>query len=217
MTLSLYFAPNTCALVPLISLHEAGASFTLKPVDFRRGQNKSADYLAINRLHKVPVLMIEGTILTENVAINLWIAQNYPHAKLLPADAGQLLQAISMMSWFAAGIHPHISRYNSPPKFCDAPESGPAMRRIAQEMIFENFQHAETLLTGREFFFDHFTAVDAHFFWCLRRGHQLELDLKRFAHCEDFFNRLAQRPSIRKALASENEIKEQFARETKSL
>ncbi|NDA48559.1 MAG: hypothetical protein EBY21_15050, partial [Alphaproteobacteria bacterium] len=126
MTLSLYFAPNTCALVPLISLYEAGAVFTLKPIDFRRGQNKSADYLAINPLHKVPVLLIQDEVLkdevlAENVAIALWIAQHYPNADLLPKDGQKLIRAISLMSWFAAGIHPHISRYNSPAKYCDAP------------------------------------------------------------------------------------------------
>jgi hypothetical protein len=38
------------------------------------------------------------------------------------------------------------------------------------EPLFENYQIAEEILAGRDYFFDHFTAVDAHFFWCFRRG-----------------------------------------------
>ena len=199
MTLSLYFAPNTCAIVPLISLYEAGAVFTPKPIDFRRRQNKSPNYLAINPLHKVPVLLIQDEllkdeVLAENVAIALWIAQHYPNADLLPKDGQQLIRAISLMSWFAAGIHPHISRYNSPAKYCDAPDSADAMRTIAQAMIFENYHRADSLLRGREFFFDHFTAVD--------RAH---------------FDRVLGRTSVQKALAYEAAVKEEFARQANSL
>ena len=222
MTLSLYFAPNTCAIVPLISLYEAGAVFTPKPIDFRRRQNKSPNYLAINPLHKVPVLLIQDEllkdeVLAENVAIALWIAQHYPNADLLPKDGQQLIRAISLMTWFAAGIHPHISRYNSPAKYCDAPDSADAMRTIAQAMIFENYHRADSLLRGREFFFDHFTAVDAHFFWCFRRGHQLELDLTPFAACRAHFDRVLGRTSVQKALAYEAAVKEEFARQANSL
>ena len=32
------------------------------------------------------------------------------------------------------------------------------------------------MLADRDWFFDHFTAVDAHFFWCFRRGTQFNLD-----------------------------------------
>ena len=36
------------------------------------------------------------------------------------------------------------------------------MRRLAKEMLFETYRIADDLLKGREYFFDHFTAADAH-------------------------------------------------------
>jgi glutathione S-transferase len=67
------------------------------------------------------------------------------------------------------------------------------------------------MLVGREYFFDHFTAADAHFFWCLRRGLQLELDFSKFKHCSAHFERIKSRPSVRKLEAFEKSVQERFA------
>ena len=48
--------------------------------------------------------------------------------------------------------------------------------KAATEMLHENYKIADDMLAGREFFFDHFTAADAHFFWCIRRGTQLGVE-----------------------------------------
>src|SRR5271163_2184500 len=180
MQLILYYAPNACSLVPYVTLTEAGASFEARPLNFRKAQHMTPEYLRLNSKHKVPVLVIDGAPLTENVAIQIWIARHFPAAKLLPADPWQELKAISLLAWCASGIHPFLSRINSPPKVCDAPNAEASVRRLAAEVLFENFKIAEDLLAGREYFFDHFTAPDAHFFWCMRRALQFELDLSGF-------------------------------------
>ena len=71
---------------------------------------------------------------------------------------------------------------------------------------------ADDLLAGREFFFEHFTAADAHFFWCLRRAKQFELDLAKFANCNGHFDRIQNRPSVQKALAYEHAVQTEFAK-----
>src|SRR5438132_1487662 len=72
-------------------------------------------------------------------------------------------------------------------------------------------QIAEDKLAGREWFFEHFTAVDAHFFWCFRRGSQFDLDLSPFKNCMAHFGRMKQWPSVRKLLAYEEEVQTAFA------
>ena len=61
-------------MVPYINLTEAGADFEVLPLNFSKGGHMSPEYLRLNPKHRVPVLMIDGEPLTENVAINLWIA-----------------------------------------------------------------------------------------------------------------------------------------------
>jgi methionine synthase II (cobalamin-independent) len=48
-----------------------------------------------------------------------------------------------------------------------------AIIKFATEALFENFKIGDDRLSGREYFFDHFTAPDAHFFWCCRRATDL--------------------------------------------
>jgi len=212
MQLILYYAPNACSLVPYVTLTEAGASFEVRPLNFRKSQHITPEYLRLNPKHKVPVLVIDGTPLTENVAIQIWIARNFTAAKLLPTDPMQELQAISLLAWCASGIHPFLSRINSPVRVCDLSGAEESVRRLAVQQLFENYKIADDMLANREWFFEHFTAVDAHFFWCFRRGTQFNLDLSQFKNCLGHFERMTRRPSVQKLLAYEEEVQTAFAR-----
>jgi glutathione S-transferase len=208
----LYYAPITCALAPYVTLTEAKAEFEARPVNFRKGQNKTSDFLKMNPEHKVPVLVVDGKPLTQNIAIHQWVHRTYPQAKIMPADPWQELKAISLHGWCASGIHPFLTRLNNPAKVSDAPGSEESVKKFATENLFENFQMAEELLAGREWFFDHFTSVDAHFFWCFRRATLFNLDLSRFKNSMAHFERMKGRPSVQKVLAYEKDVQAQFAR-----
>ena len=212
MDIALYYAPITCALAPYITLTEAGAQFEVRPLNLRKDQHKSPEYLKINPKHKVPLLVVDGQVLSESIAIQMWIARTFPQAKLLPADPWQELKAISILSWCSGGIHPFLARINAPPRVCDLPDAGPSVRKLAAEQLDENFAIADDMLKGREFFFDHFTAADAHFFWCFRRATQFELDLAKFTNCQAHFQRIGNRPSAQKLLAYEKSVQAEFAK-----
>lgn len=211
MTIVLYYAPIACSLVPYVTLTEAGAAFEVRTLNLRKEEQKSPEYLKLNPKHKVPLLIVDGRTLTENVAMHIFVARTFPQAKILPADPWQELQAISMLSWCSSGIHPYLTRINSPPKVCDLPNAEESVRRLAAAPLFETYKIADDLLAGREFFFDHFTAPDAHFFWTFRRGLQFNLDLSGFKNCTAHFERMKARPSVQKVLAFEQSVQEKFA------
>ena len=212
MKLTLYYAPMTCALVPYVTLTEAGADFDVQNVNSRSGQLKTPEFLALNPKHKVPVLIIAGEPLTENVAIQIWIARQFPHANLLPKNPKQEIKAISLMAWFASTIHPHLTPNARPENYCDLPGSEESVKRVANKMLFEDLAIADGLLAGREFFFDHFTAPDAYFFWCFRRALSFKLELSRFTNCAAHFERMKQRPSVQKVLVHEKQVQDAFAK-----
>jgi glutathione S-transferase len=212
MKIVLYYAPNTCALAPYVTLTEANAPFEARALNFRKGQQNSPEYLKLNPKHKVPLLIVDGEPLTESTAIQLWIARNFPQAKLLPSDPWQELKAISLMSWCSSGIHPYLSRINSPARVCDVPGAEASVVKQATHFIHEAYGLAEPMLAGREFFFDHFTAPDAHFFWCMRRSAQLGVDASGFPNCMAHFERIKQRASVQKLFAWEKSVNEEFAK-----
>ena len=212
MKLTLYYAPMTCALVPYVTLTEAGAAFDVHNVNTRSGQNRTPEFLAVNPKHKVPVLIIDGEPLTENVAIQIWIARQFPGAKLLPAESRAEIRAISLMAWFASTIHPHLTPNARPQNYCDLPGSEESVKRVGNKLLFEDLALADGLLAGREWFFEHFTAPDAYFFWCFRRAISFKLDVSGFMNCMAHFERVKQRSSVQKVLAYEKQVQDAFAR-----
>ena len=211
MEIVLYYAPITCALAPYITLTEAKADFEVRPLNFRKQQHMTPEYMAINPKHKVPFLIVDGQSLSENVAIHSWVDEQFPDANILPKDSWQRLQAVSLLSWCSGGIHPYLTRINNPAKVCTAPEADESVRENAAAALADLFGIADDLLSGRDYFFDHFTAPDAHFFWCQRRARQFELDLSSFSNVCAHFERMQTRDSVQKLLAFEKSIQERFA------
>jgi len=216
MKLLLYYAPMTCALVPYVTLTEAGADFEVKNLNTRMNQHKTPQFLSLNPKHKVPVLVVDGEPLTENVALQIWIARAFPQAKLLPADPKKEIRAISLMAWFASTVHPHLTPNARPENYCDLPGSEDSVKRVGNRMLFEDLEIADGLLAGREWFLEHFTAVDAYFFWCFRRALSFRLDLAAFPHCMAHFERMKLRPSVRKVVAYEKDVQDGFAKAASS-
>jgi glutathione S-transferase len=212
MEIALYYAPITCALAPYISLTEANADFGVRPLNFRKQQNKTPEYLQINPKHKVPLLVVDGEVLSESTAIQIWIARNFPDAQLLPADPWQELKAISLFSWCSSGIHPYLSRINNTAKVCDVPGTGDSVRKFAEEALAECFEIADDMLAGRDYFFDRFTAPDGHFFWCCRRATQFDIDLSGWSNVAAHFERMQTRDSVQKLFAFEKDVQAQFAK-----
>jgi glutathione S-transferase len=203
MKITLYYAPVACSLVPFLALTEAGAEFEVCVINFMQGVHMSAEYLRLNPKHKVPVLVVDGEALTENVAILQWIANEFPAAELLPTSGLARFKAVSFLSWCASGIHPHLTPNVLPQRYCDLPGSEESVRRCAHKMLIENFQIAEDMLRGREWFFERFTLADAYFFWCLRRASMFKVAIDQFANCKAHFNQMLERASVRTLLAFE--------------
>ena len=207
MNLTLYYAPTACAMVPYIALTEAGADFKVHLVNLLKGDNTTPEFLRINPKKSVPVLMIDGSPLTENVAIQIWIARNWPEARLLPRGPLEESRAIAFLAWCASGIHPRLTPIFLPQRFCDMPGSEQGVRRCAEKLLLNNYAVAEDALAdGRDWFFGDFTTADAYFFWCFRRGIQFKVDVSRFARCYSHFERMKQRPSVEKLLAFEKSV-----------
>ena len=212
MKLTLTYSPIACSLVPYILLTEAGATFDTLPVNLAKGENHGAEYLRLNPKGKVPALIIDGIALTENVAIQMWIARQYPQARLLPDDPLDNVRAISVMAWCAAGIHPKLTQQQRPERYCTVPDTADNVREHGSHSLFELFDIAEAMLAGREWFFERFSCADVYFYWCFRRGSLFKPDVSGFGNCMAHMRRMEVRSSVRKLLAYENEVQADFAR-----
>jgi glutathione S-transferase len=104
--LTLYFAPGASSMAPHIALFEVGASFEGRPLSFRKHENRTPEYLALNPLGQAPTLVIDNRPLTEVAGILFYLARAYPDAGLLPEDSEGQARVVSWMSYIAATVHP---------------------------------------------------------------------------------------------------------------
>jgi glutathione S-transferase len=66
------------------TLQELGVSFESVTVNLLLGDHQRPEFLAINPAHKIPVLVDGDRVVTESVAIVLYLAEKYPDRGLIP-------------------------------------------------------------------------------------------------------------------------------------
>ena len=178
-----------------------------------KGENFSPEYLKINPKGKVPALIVDGTVITENVAIHVWIDRQFPQAQLMPRDPMTYIQCLSFLGWCGSGIHPKLTQQARPERYCDTPGTVDRVKQLGHEGMVEQYELAEEMLTGKTWFFDeHFSCADAYFYWTFRRGAAFGADLSRFKNCMAHRQRMEQRASVKALLAHEEQVKAEFAK-----
>lgn len=75
--ITLYGSPRSSAGRCYWTLEEAGVPYILKEVDMKNKEHKSAEFLKINPMGKVPAMIDGDTTLFESMAINFYIADTY--------------------------------------------------------------------------------------------------------------------------------------------
>jgi glutathione S-transferase len=198
----LYWYPGTCARVPLVALEEIGQPFDLSLVDRTRPPDRS--YLAVNPKGKVPALVADGRTITENPAIQLYLARRHPDACLIPfGDFDVEVDVLQTLSWFAAGVHPLLMRLRLPWLFCDQAAAFDSLRSSAREQLEDAFAILEARIQNRKWLYGEWSIVDAYMLWLWFRATGSGMDGSPFPRCMAHAAECEKRPSVAKALDRE--------------
>ncbi len=128
MSLKLYFSPGACSFVPHVLLQLSGAAFEPAMVKLHKGEQNGEEYKAINPRGQVPVLVDDGKVITQIVAIILYLDQKFPEAKFLPTEAVARAKAIEVLAWMNNTVHPTFTHIFMPQKFSDQTEVQAALK-----------------------------------------------------------------------------------------
>ncbi|MGH8148124.1 MAG: glutathione S-transferase family protein, partial [Rhodanobacteraceae bacterium] len=87
--MKVYGRPPSRVLRALWLLNELGIEYELVPINPGGEEARSPEFLALNPTGKVPVLVDGDVVLTESAAIQLYLAEKFPKAGLIPQDVAE--------------------------------------------------------------------------------------------------------------------------------
>ncbi len=100
--LVLYTNPQSRGRIAHWMLEELGQPYDTVWLDYGPAM-KTAEYLAVNPMGKVPALQHGHVVLTETAAICLYLADRFPDSRLIPAANDPSRAAFFRWMFFAAG------------------------------------------------------------------------------------------------------------------
>ena len=206
--LCLHFAPGACSRVPLIALETIGVPFRAQLIRFLKGEHKSPQFKKISPSGKIPVLVVDGTAIPQNVAILTWLAKTYPESKLLPEATSTLAQAqqLSALLRFSADLHPLVTRIRMPHFFCDREGAPERVAEMAIMTISEQLQQIENDLLSQPWMLgDNWSVIDAYLHWVWFRITGAGFDPSPFAAIKSHYARTLEMPAVQRAISREND------------
>jgi len=202
--LKLYYAPGTCALASHITLKESGLDFTVERIDTRNSQQTTPAYLAINPKGRVPALVTDRGILTENPAILAYVAQCAPAAKLMPSDAFEYAQAQSFNSYLCSTVHVNHAHKGRGARWATEQSSFDDMKRKVPESMAAAFALIERgMVKGPWVMGEQYTACDAYLFTLTGWAEADGVDMAKLPKVSAHRQRMSERPAVQQVLAVE--------------
>jgi len=109
-TLTLFHNPQSRSAGVRVLLEALDAPYDVKLIDLKAGQQRQPEFLALNPLGKLPTLRHGEAIVTEQVAIFLYLADLFPAAGLAPAINDPLRGPyLRWMAFYGACFEPAVT------------------------------------------------------------------------------------------------------------
>jgi glutathione S-transferase len=206
MTTALYYGPGACSMGPHIALNEAGADFEPRKVNLAEKAQRTPEYLAINPKGRVPVLQIDGFVLTEAAAILAYIARRFPDARLMPQGGEGEARVLEWLSWFSNTVHPSFAHIRRTERYTDETEAFPGIQKKSEATFWECIATIDRALEGKKYLLgDTFSVADpfAMVFFGWANGlkkHDMAEDFPRYSA---FTRTMMARPAVKKTVELE--------------
>ncbi|HEX6103000.1 MAG TPA: glutathione S-transferase [Alphaproteobacteria bacterium] len=200
--LELYYAPASIALASMIALNDAGAPHRLRRVDFAADEQKGAAYTAMNPKARVPTLVTPQGPLTETPAILAFIAQTHPRAQLAPTDPFGFARMQAFNCYLCATLHVAHAHRMRGHRWSDDPAAWEAMRRFVPRSVGACWDYVEAHAFAGPFVMgERYTVADPYLFTVSRWMEDDGIDPARYPKVTAHRSAMAERPSVREALA----------------
>jgi glutathione S-transferase len=209
MTLKLYFAPGACSFVPHALLETAGAAFEPVMVKLHKRENYSPEYQALNPRSQVPVLVADGEVITQIVAIVSYLDDCFPQCNFLPRESLARTRVLETLAWMNNTVHPTFTHVFMPYKFVASPEAQAQVKAFNADVYAAMLGEIEAMARqaaeqGRPYLAgEHFGPLDAYALTLVRWGGFAGHDPQGFPALWALVQRVAQLPAVARAIERE--------------
>jgi glutathione S-transferase len=198
-TILLYHSPQSRSTAALTLLEELGAHYELQVLNMKAGEQRQSAYLAVNPLGKVPAIRHRGELITEQVAIFIYLTDLFPQADLAPS-IGDTLRGpyLRWLVYYAACYEPGLMD--------KAMKRDPAPLSMSPYGDFDSMLGTiiDRLWNSPYLLGDVFSAVDLLWGMALQWGTMFKL-IPEVATIADYVERVTSRPSVTKVAALDAE------------
>lgn len=194
--MKLYYLAGACSTASMIALIEAGQKFEAFAVDRATKHTEDGkDFNQVNPKGYVPALVLDnGELLTENVAVLAYIASLDPSAGLGPAPgATSYYRLLEWLAYVSSEVHKNFS-----PLF--RPDQHGSVHATFKENLAKRLDYIERHLSNAPFLMgENFTVVDAYLYVVLSWRDRVGVDISAFPRLIAFYERVRARPSVAEA------------------
>jgi glutathione S-transferase len=207
---TLYHSPQSRSSCALMFLEELKAPYQLHVLNMKMGEQREAEYLAVNPLGKVPAIRHQGQVVTEQVAIFIYLADAFPQMGLAPAlDSPLRGPYLRWMVYYAACFEPGLMDR--------ALKREPAPRVSSPYGDFESMLANVTDVIGKSPYLlgDRLSAADLLWGNGLRLGSMFKL-LPDNPAITEYVTRITSRPSFARVAEMDGKLAAEHARAAKA-
>ncbi|MBJ9321795.1 glutathione transferase GstA [Citrobacter portucalensis] len=198
--MKLFYKPGACSLASHITLRESGKDFTLDGVDLMKKRLENGDdFFAVNPKGQVPALLLDdGMLLTEGVAIMQYLADSVPDRQLLaPTSSLSRYKTIEWLNYIATELHKGFTPLFRP----DTPED---FKPTVRALLEKKMQYVNDSLKDNQWICGpRFSIADAYLFTVLRWAYAVKLNMAGLSNIDAYMARMAERPAVAAALKAE--------------
>ena len=196
--LRIYGIARTRAYRALWMAMELGLDFEHLPIEIGDAGARSPEFLAINPNGRLPVIVDDGFVLFESLAITLYLAKK--HGKLYPGTLEGEARAWQWSFWAIAEVDRGVNIWSLHAVRLPPDERDAALREEALKVIAAPFKVLDAALTKTPYLLGgDFTVADLNVAAVISRA--IEMDLSAVPNLKAWLTRCLARPAARAALA----------------
>ena len=204
MATKLYYAPGACSLASHIALEEVGVPYQTQPLNLAEGDQRKPEYLKINPRGRVPALVVDDQILTENVGIMTYLAGGHPKAGIWPKQTWDQAKIVSSMAWLSNSVHPTYGHLIRASRYADDSAAQEAIKAKARQMYGDYLKEIDALLAGKKWSIaGQYTVIDGYLLVFYRWGNRNQFPVKQLRNYTALMERVMARPAVKKVMADE--------------